>query len=588
LMQHINDHKSGYLFDPFGFLGEKRRRLLDQGWPGVFRTHLLERLPVEKIAEQFNKRMGRPSKELYTVLGALALQEMQDLTDVETVDAVAFDIRWHYALDIVRESDQEKYVSERSLRNYRRNLIELDLAKDLFEETRDGLLKAFNVSGGKQRLDSTLILSNMKALRRLELFVEVIRRFLKNLRRQQKALFEEEVEEEVRERYLREGKGGYFAQVKPSERKRVLREAAKDLLRLVERFRENEAVTRLLSYRQMERVLREQCEVVEGKEEKERVRVKEPKDVPSDCLQNPTDPDAAYDAHKGVGYQVQIMETYEEDDGEDEPGGSKKPKPPDLITYVEVEPANRSDADALMPAIQETKKGDCAPEKLLADTSYGSDENVEAAKGEGVNVTSPPPSFGTKKGGLSRKDFEWEGEDKTPCVCPAGHSSNEIRRTMKGDFKVFFDHDQCSRCEHREHCPIQITKRTAYLKYTEKQARLAKRRKHEKTEAFADAYRWRAGVEGTMSRYKSQTGAGRLRVRGLQRVRYRATMKAAGLNILRAGKAMAAKSREKQPSEKVSEQYSLFSGLAEICRRIKIASREFPTRIAAYTPPLAA
>jgi hypothetical protein len=584
-VQHINDHKTGYLFDPFARLGEKRRRLLEQGWPGVFRTHLLERLPVEAVAEGFSASMGRPTKELYTMLGALALQEMLDLSDVETVDAVAFDMRWHYALGIVGESDREKYVSERSLRNYRRELIERDLAKVVFGEVRDALLKAFRVSTGKQRLDSTLILSNMKVLRRLELFVEVIRRFLRNLRRQEKALFEEEVEEEMGERYLREGKGGYFAQVKPSERKRMLGEVAADLLRLVERFREKEAANRLTSYQHMVRVLGEQCEVIEGGEkEAERVRVKEPKEVASDCLQNPSDPDAAYDAHKGVGYQVQLMETYQEDGGEEK----EEAKPPDLITHVEVEPANKSDVDALLPAIRETKEGGCAPQELVADTSYGSDENVEEAKREGVEVVAPPPGFGTEEGRLSRKEFEWEGEEEQSCVCPAGRTSKEIRRTTGGDFKVFFDREGCLGCEHREHCPIRMTRQSACLKYTEKQARLAKRRKDEKTEAFVDAYRWRAGVEGTMSRYKSQTGAGRLRVRGLARVRYRAIMKALGLNILRAGKALAAKSLEKQPSEKVSEQYSLFLGLAEICRRIKNASRDFPTRIATYIQPLAA
>ena len=38
--------------------------------------------------------------------------------------------------------------------------------------------------------------------------------------------------------------------------------------------------------------------------------VKDPKEISSSSLQNPSDPDAGYDAHKGQGYQVQVMETY--------------------------------------------------------------------------------------------------------------------------------------------------------------------------------------------------------------------------------------------------------------------------------------
>jgi hypothetical protein len=583
-VKRVNDHKSGYLFDPFGFLGEKRRNLLEQGWPQVFRAHILERLPVEAVAGCFKERMGRPTKELYTMLGALALQEMLDLSDAETVGEVAFDTRWHYALDIVGESDSAKYVSERSLRNYRREVMARGVAEAMFAEVRDTLLKAFGVSTAKQRLDSTLILSNMKVLRRLELFVEVVQRFLRNLRRQAKALFEEKIEGEMRERYMRKGGGDYFAQVKPSERKRVLEEVAKDLFWLVEAFREEEAVTGLTSYRQMERVLREQCEVIEEGEGEKRVLLKEPKEVPSDCLQNPTDPDAAYDAHKGVGYQVQVMETYQEDDK----GESGKPRPPDLITYVKVEPANRSDADALLPAIEQTKEAGCAPEELLADTSYGSDENVEKAKEEGVNVIAPPPGFGTKEGQLSRKEFEWEGEREKPCVCPAAHQSKEIYQTAGGDFKIFFDREKCLRCEHREQCPIKVTRQSAYLKYTEKQARLSKRRKEEKTEAFADAYRWRAGVEGTMARYKSQTGAGRVRVRGLDRVEYRAIMKALGLNILRAGKALVAGFGQKPASPRVPAENSLFLGLGGTLGKIKMGFRSFLTRNGRNTCPLAA
>jgi hypothetical protein len=51
---------------------------------------------------------------------------------------------------------------------------------------------------------------------------------------------------------------------------------------------------------------------------------------------------------------------------------------------------------------------------------------------------------------------------------------------------------------------------------------------------FRDRYRWRAGVEGTMSQYDRLTGVKRLRVRGLKAVRFCATLKAVGVNLFRA------------------------------------------------------
>jgi hypothetical protein len=39
------------------------------------------------------------------MLGVMILQQMHDLTDEETIHQYAFNIEWHYALDITDESD---------------------------------------------------------------------------------------------------------------------------------------------------------------------------------------------------------------------------------------------------------------------------------------------------------------------------------------------------------------------------------------------------------------------------------------------------------------------------------------------------
>jgi len=43
-----------------------------------------------EIKSCFHERMGRPTKELRTMLGVVLLQQMFDLTDEETVRQVAF------------------------------------------------------------------------------------------------------------------------------------------------------------------------------------------------------------------------------------------------------------------------------------------------------------------------------------------------------------------------------------------------------------------------------------------------------------------------------------------------------------------
>jgi len=99
-MIHTRDHQTPYLFDPWDYLGPKRKKLLTESWAGIFQEHILRALPVNKIAPYFSKGYGRPTKELYAALGSLILQQMHDLTDEETVDEFCFNIKWHYALRI--------------------------------------------------------------------------------------------------------------------------------------------------------------------------------------------------------------------------------------------------------------------------------------------------------------------------------------------------------------------------------------------------------------------------------------------------------------------------------------------------------
>ena len=77
-------------------------------------------------------------------------------------------------------------------------------------------------------------------------------------------------------------------------------------------------------------------------------------------------------------------------------------------------------------------------------------------------------------------------------------------------------------------------KKGNYLRYDDKAIRLAQRRALEDTPEFKDRYRFRAGVEGTMSQLDRITGLKNLRVRGLSAVSFAAYLKAAGVNIIRA------------------------------------------------------
>lgn len=514
-MIHVKDHKQYNMFNPFAHLGPKRLALLESSWAHLFREEILHKLPAERLFSLYSEHYGRRTKELYAMLGIVLLQQQQDLTDDEAIQQFSFNIMWHYALNVTDTSDVSSYVSPRTLWTMRDIVGRLGLDEALFENVTDALKKLFELDPSKQRLDSIHIFSNMAHLGRIRLFVRTIRKFLVNLKRHHADLYQTLSEVAVR---YEEKNDGRFA-VKPSDSSRKLQEVGDDCFLLVERFKEHEAVVAMDSYKQLLRMFTEQC-VLEKTETATAVVIKPNKDVPSDSLQNPSDPDAGYCGHKGKGYQMQVMETYSTDKSQ-----------PNLITHVKVEAAHESDANALLPAIEAATKRELAPTQLLADSLYGSDDNVEKAKKLDVEVVSP--TMGTQSHKIGLAEFIFSDSDEI-IACPEGKMPLRTKSGKNGGTIIHFDKALCDLCPRQSDCPVKRVKQSATISYDAKSLRLARRRSQEKTAAFNEAYRFRAGAEGTMSDLDRITGIKRLRVRGMRQVRLAATLKATGLNILRA------------------------------------------------------
>lgn len=515
------------IFDPWDHLTPKRRKMLDNSWPGLFREHILPSIPVHKVAKYFDETFGRPTKELYAMIGTLVLQQTLDLTDEETVRQYAFDTQWHYALNITEESDKAKYISLRTLWNNRNIVAQNNLEDDIFKASTKRLAQVFNVNTDKQRIDSVHIKSNMRRLGRIGIFTETIHKFLKNLKRGQQEQFYA-IDKKVVDRYLTKEALGCFSKVKPSESKKTLSKVSRNLFDLVQQFKECREITSMYSYQLLERVLTEHCHLTDDKAHP--VELKKSKEIPSDSLQNPSDPDATYSCHKGQGYQVQVMETYCDDE-------EKKEHSLNLITHVDVEPAHKSDANAIIPAIESVEERNLKPKELMADSLYGSDDNCESAEKHDVELVAPTMGS-VEKEKLSIADFQFSSKGEI-IACPQGSAPAKVKKRKK--ISIGFSATSCQNCPELNRCPVKKGKKYYYLHFTDKEMRIAKRRLYEQSAEFKDRYRWRAGVEATMSEYDRRTGVKHLRVRGLKAVRFYATLKALGVNIFRAAAFRAAK-----------------------------------------------
>jgi len=301
----------------------------------------------------------------------------------------------------------------------------------------------------------------------------------------------------------------------------------------------------------------EQC-IIEKNVTGARAVIKASKDVPSSSLQNPSDPDAGYSGHKGKGYQMQVMETYSEDKSQ-----------PNLITHVNVEAANESDTNALLPAIEDAEKRNLAPTELLADTLYGSDDNVETAKELGITVIAPV--MGAKESATGLADFVFSDTDQI-IACPEQQTPMKTKNGKQGGTTVYFDKAICDRCRRQSECQIKRDKKSCTISYDAKSLRLSRRRKREKEEAFTEKYRYRSGIEGTMSDLDRMTGLKHLRVRGMPQVRLAATLKATGLNILRS---MAFKNRRKRQKNENSGSNPSLGGLVGVIKEHILQLRDY-------------
>ena len=228
-MINIKNPNQLNIFDPWDFLTPKRRKMLDNSWPGLFREHILPSIPVHKVAKYFDETFGRPTKELYAMIGALVLQQTLDLTDEETVRQYAFDTQWHYALNVTEESDKAKYISLKTLWNNRNIVAQNNLEDDIFKASTNQLSQVFNVNIDKQRIDSVHIKSNMRRLGRIGIFSESIHKFLVNLKRGNQDQLDI-IDEKVVDRYLSKNDLGCFPESNHLNREKPSQRSAKTCL----------------------------------------------------------------------------------------------------------------------------------------------------------------------------------------------------------------------------------------------------------------------------------------------------------------------------------------------------------------------
>jgi hypothetical protein len=479
---------------------------------------------------------GRPNFSVARLVGLCLLQEWNDMSDQEALDAYSFDLRWRYALDV---SDEEDYLSRRSLVEFRRRLVakdpEMKLIRTIFDTIRDSAIRRLGLSSANQRLDSTHIISNIRVRGRAALFSNTLDLFLKSLNEEQMS----RVPEAIRTWHATEPEGWFG--LGPAEHTVKLEELAQYLYELIIVFEKDELGE---PYELLKRLFSEQCEVKSSSDEQPpKVEVK--KKSKGAALQSPYDPDASC-GHKGPGYSLHVSETCTNSTTE-------------IITDYEVHGAARSDIGKALSVIERLDAAGCKPETLFADGGYPSVPSALKVIEQGIEFITPVNRSRLGDDIVGRDLFAFDSKGLVT-KCPMGHGPIDHRilsgnNTTRQSLHAIFDGDTCRSCTMLDQCPVRApnhrnqgcqareTVGDFRLEITPELRLRDTMYSLQQTAEWKNRYKIRSGIEATASELKRSHGIGKLRVRRLAKVCFAVACKVTACNIKRWAKALSALGR---------------------------------------------
>jgi hypothetical protein len=139
----------------------------------------------------------------------------------------------------------------------------------------------------------------MAQLGRAKLLAVTVKRFLVQLKRHEPEAYAA-LDAELWERYEAEETRLFgFGAKQARSREEVIQQTAQDMVELLARFGENEAVARRSSFKPMGRVFEEQCELTCDDRVVVRDKAEDENGKTARVMQNPSDPEAGYSGHKG-------------------------------------------------------------------------------------------------------------------------------------------------------------------------------------------------------------------------------------------------------------------------------------------------
>ncbi len=268
------------------------------------------------------------------------------------------------------------------------------------------------------------------------------------------------------------------------------------------------------------------------------VQPKDKKQLVSDRVQNPHDPEATY-AVKGqgekkkehVGYKVQVAETVSE--AVLAPGEPTR----NFIVGIVTHPAYQSDvAGAAKMEAEQAAMGLDKPPVQYVDGAYVSAQELARAAAEGRELIGPAIGAPDNNEGRFRTEQFQISVEERKAICPAGKQNTQCSRLVESHTgRVSFRFEwssHCADCPLRQQC-VAPKQKHRMIVVGEHYSALQTRRQEQKTDAFKGRMKHRNGIEGTQSELVRAHGLRQARYRGLAKVKLQNYFIGAACNVKR-------------------------------------------------------
>lgn len=477
----------------------------------AFYTEVFCRIPEALFAELYDEEpASRPNAPINVLVGALILQHLNDWTFDELLDRVAFDLKVRAALGLW--SLAEEPFCRATLFNFLKRLREhmVRTGQDKFQAVFDRLseedLERFGLKSQIQRCDSTQIGSNIRQYTRIELLVEVVLRMWRALAEADQTRHEERFAAFVKAKTS----GQFLYRLRRSDIDATLEQLGGLYAWMTEALEAGYGSTEI--YRIVARVFAEHFTRVE-----EKIVLRAPREMGSDSLQSPDDPDATYRKKDEGIFQGFVLHATETADPENEL---------QLITDVTVAANNLEDSRILyerLPAMHE-KTPDL--QELHTDAGYGSEDNDLRQADLGILAVQTAIRGRTPRAPMH---VEHDEAGLLRVRCSAGHVV--AGQPTPNHYKAVFPAARCAGCPFAAECPAQARSHGGRIFYFT-EADVLKQARHRRLETLPEERRTlRANVEATIKQFKAPLRDGKLRTRGLCAASRYAFLRAIAINF---------------------------------------------------------